>query len=90
MKTKRHCERKARSGKQSLAGWDCRVVVPPPRNDGSGEGLLAPPSSFKVIGRSVFQRSVRQGVPSRVHSSCKPPLSVNMTRALLFKRSISK
>jgi len=36
-----------------------------------------------VIGRSVFSRRVRQGMPSAVLSSCSPPESVRTRRALL-------
>ncbi len=38
-------------------------------------------SMFDVTGRSVFSRSVRQGTPSTVVSSCTPPESVSTMRA---------
>ena len=35
-----------------------------------------------VMGRSVFGRNVKQGIPRNVVSSCNPPESVRTNRAL--------
>jgi hypothetical protein len=43
-----------------------------------------------VIGRSVFSRIVRQGTPSAVVSSCKPPESDSTSRAPVSRPSISR
>jgi hypothetical protein len=51
---------------------------------------LAPPCSCKVTGRSVFQRSVRQGVPNTQHSSCKPPLSVSIMRVWFHRHCAAR
>ena len=42
--------------------------------------------SVRVIGRSVLSRSVRQGTPSTVVSSCTPPESVSTSRADCLQR----
>ena len=39
-----------------------------------------------MIGRSVFSRNVRQGIPSTVVSSCIPPESVNNQPRVAVKR----
>jgi len=50
---------------------------------------LAPLCSRRVTGLSLFQRRVRQGVPSMRHYACSPPLSVSMIRASIFRNTIS-
>ena len=49
----------------------------------------AHPFLRNVIGRSVFHLNVKQGDPNTVHSSCKPPLSVNIILAFMFSFNIS-
>jgi hypothetical protein len=50
--------------------------------------VLVPCST--VIGRSVFSRSVRQGTPSAVVSSCRPPESVSTSVADFIRPTISR
>ena len=46
--------------------------------------------SVRVTGRSVFSRTVTQGTPNTVVSSCMPPESVNTSFALSIKQRNSR